>query len=130
MSKMTWNTDVNAPCCPGEIIDDETGRTLLIQTDWDYPGTASSFGWSLQAVQRCPACGSLDCEVNQETGVLYCQETDCRVIEGHVCRHDGTDGTVDCPDCEVTASDFISAAYDWLRDNDGATADDPGYFGA
>jgi hypothetical protein len=31
-----------------------TNKTLLIQTDWDYPGTASSFGWS-----PCD-CGSTD----------------------------------------------------------------------
>ena len=23
----------------------EDGREILIQSDWDYPGTASTFGW-------------------------------------------------------------------------------------
>ena len=32
----------------------EDGRDILIQTDWDYPGIASSFGW-----QACP-CGFTD----------------------------------------------------------------------
>lgn len=73
--------------------------TVLIQTDWDFPGVAGTFGASLQTL-----------------------------IPGD-CDHDGTDGTVTCPGCKKTASDFISAAYDWLADNDGATADDPGYFG-
>jgi hypothetical protein len=27
------------------IIEAEDGQTKLIQTDWDYPGVASSFGW-------------------------------------------------------------------------------------
>ena len=28
------------------IINEDTGEHILIQTDWDYPGLASSFGWS------------------------------------------------------------------------------------
>lgn len=31
------------------------------------------------------------------------------------CRHSGTDGTVDCPDCGKTASQFITAASEWLH---------------
>lgn len=94
-----WSTDVNAPCCPGEIVA-EDGETILIQTDWDYPGVAQSFGWSLREIQRPDG----DCD------------------------HDGTDGTVPCRECGLTQTDFISAAYDWLVSNDGATAEDPGYF--
>lgn len=30
------------------------------------------------------------------------------------CEHRGTDGTVNCPDCGRTASDFIQAASDYL----------------
>jgi hypothetical protein len=44
------------------------------------------------------------------------------------CHHNGADGTVDCPDCGVTASAFITAASEWLHNNIGATADDPEYF--
>ena len=50
MGTITWNTGVDAPGCPGEILSDD-GRSILVQTDWDYPGTASSFGWSLSEVQ-------------------------------------------------------------------------------
>lgn len=107
---ITWNTDVNAPGCPGEILG-EDGRSILIQTDWDYPGTARTFGWTLDTVQRKPT------EQEEENGA-----------DVPHCDHDGTDGTVDCKECGCTAGDFISAAYDWLADNDGATADDPGYF--
>jgi hypothetical protein len=32
----------------------EDGRDLLVQSDWDFPGTASTFGWS-----PCP-CGATD----------------------------------------------------------------------
>ncbi len=133
---ITWSTDVNAPCCPGEIVNDD-GRTLLIQTDWDYPGTAQSFGWSTRNVQRCPECGRacavlpLDELPNDKTRMIpvyfACPDHDNPTIRP-CCEHDGTDGTVDCA-CGVTAADFIAAAYDWLRDNDGATAEDPGYFG-
>jgi len=27
------------------LLDSETGETVLFQTDWDYPGLASYFGW-------------------------------------------------------------------------------------
>lgn len=127
---ITWNTDVNAPCCPGEIVNDD-GRTLLIQTDWDCPGTAQTFGWSLTMVQRCPkcdkahtscdgdefCCDGCDGEEDQDADMMH----DC-------CDHDSTDGTVPCKTCGLQPGDFMSAAYDWLKDNDGATADDPGYF--
>lgn len=39
----------------------DTGSTRLIQTDWDYPGVASSFGWShghgeTDGTIECPVC--------------------------------------------------------------------------
>jgi len=126
---VTWNTDVNAPCCPGEIIDDDTGRTLLIQTDWDYPGVAGCFGWSLRNVQRCPECDSRDVEpIPDWRGGVNAECQACGEVFGP-CDHSGTDGTVDCPECGIPAGEFIGAAGEWLRDNDGATAEDPGYFG-
>ena len=36
------------------ILEHANGETVLIQTDWDYPGVASAFGW-----QAC-ACGDTD----------------------------------------------------------------------
>jgi hypothetical protein len=104
MSKITWSTDVNAPGCPGEILADD-GQSVLIQTDWDYWKVAEWFGWSPREVQT---------RDNRDN------ETPC--------DHDRTHGTVDCKECGLTHSDFISAAYDWLIDNDGAQAEDPGYF--
>lgn len=109
MGVITWNTDINAPCCPGEIVADD-GRTLLIQTDWDYPSVASTFGWNMMDVQKWP------------------NEDELRKNTFEPCYHEATDGTIPCKECGVTASEFISAAYDWLCNNDGATADDPGYF--
>ena len=140
MGKITWNTDVNAPCCPGEIIGpaleqerDARGRflpverqTLLIQTDWDYPGVASAFGWSTRSVQRCPGCGRIVSYEWQRGPVNIATCDECESIFP-ACEHSATDGTVNCP-CGVQAGAFIAAADEWLRDNDGATADDPGYF--
>ena len=126
---ITWNTDVNAPCCPGEIVDNATGQTLLAQTDWDYPSIANTFGWCLMMLQVCHKCGEpLDVDHDVEAhDVLECN--DCDETQ-QPCQHNYTDGTIDCPDCKLTASDFITAAGNWLRDNDGVTADDPGYFSA
>lgn len=130
MGTIAWSTDVNAPCCPGEIVNDD-GRTLLIQNDFECPSVAGTFGWSTRFVQKCPACGSVssydDLDLNEENP--YCAGiSSCRVQNFSCCLHDGTDGTVDCKECGITASQFISDAYDWLRENDGAEVDDPGYF--
>jgi hypothetical protein len=72
--------------------------TVLVQTDYDFPGVASSFGWS----------------------IAY--------DGGLCCEHDGTDGTVDCPECGRSAGAFIGAASEWLDYHDGAEVEDPGYF--
>lgn len=71
-----------SPDCP---------RSYLIQTDWDYPATAESFGWSLRRVQK----------------------------PGHKrgnrrCLHPSTDGTVDCRECGITATEFICNAAEFL----------------
>jgi len=95
--RITWSTE--GRYYAGEIVNDTDSRTVCIQTDWDFPGVADTFGWSTRDVQS----GQGECD------------------------HSETDGTVDCS-CGVTASDFISAAAEWLDGNDGATVDDPGYF--
>ena len=41
------------------ILQADDGRDLLIQLDWDYPGVASTFGWS---PCRCGQTdGTVDC---------------------------------------------------------------------
>jgi hypothetical protein len=107
MSKIIWNTEVNAPCCPGEILNaDDESQSVKIQTDWDFPGVASTFGWSMDSVQ-----------VTDDDGE-----------ESEYCNHRDTDGTVDCPVCKITTSQFIESARKWLEDHDGAMVEDPGYF--
>lgn len=55
---------VYAPCAL--ICECNDGRDLLIQTDWDYPGFASTFGWSpcVGCDCRCEGTtdGTVDCD--------------------------------------------------------------------
>lgn len=98
--KIYINTDINAPCCPCEIVPEDSNlEAILIQTDWDFPGVAASFGWDIRSVQK----------------------------GRKRCSHNGTDGTIDCA-CGVTVAQFIESALQFIEDNDGAEAEDPGYF--
>lgn len=85
--------------CPCEIVHVESGKSILAQVDTDYPGFAAAFGWSVGHVP------------------------------GIACNHSGTDGTVECPNCGMPASTFIESAREFLEENNGKIADDPGYFG-
>ncbi len=67
--------------------------TILVQSDWDFPGTATSWGFA------------------------PCEDDSC-----------GTDGTVDC--AHHSASDMISAAFDFLCEHGDTPIEDPGYFDA
>lgn len=92
----------DAPCCIKVVSHD--GRDLLCQTDWDFPAVASVFGWSTDH----PFAGKSD---------------------GEACLGSKlTDGTVKCPHCGLAAGWFIEQAREWLDENDGAIAEDPGYF--
>jgi|ERR1039457_681237 hypothetical protein len=81
------------------LITAEDGRDKLIQSDYDYPGIASTFGWRVSSL-----------------------------INKKHCKHLGSDGTVDCPKCGIKAHDFISSARDYLEEHDGDVVEDPGYF--
>ena len=41
-------------------IVEEREQSVLIQTDWDYPGTASTFGWPVGC--DCSTDGTVDCQ--------------------------------------------------------------------
>lgn len=122
----------DAPCCLKIVAED--GRDLLVQTDWEWPGVASSFGWSVA-----------DCKPEEPEGYSLWQEgrdtfggepwtaEDLKAFadfEEFSCQHDGTDGTIDCPACGMKAGRFIKLAREWLNANDGAEAECPGYFEA
>src|SRR5665213_656669 len=79
------------------LITAEDGRDKLIQSDYDYPGIASTFGWSVSDL------------INKKK---------------KVCKHKKSDGTIDCSDCGMKAGDFISSARDYLDDHDVDVADD------
>lgn len=101
------------------LIVNDDGRDILIQTDWDYPGIASTFGWSVSAAQR-PTHSHIDSGDE-------CADAECDMHDA--CPHDATDGTIACEACGMTASEFIASAHTYLDDHIGDTADDPGYFG-
>lgn len=95
----------NPPGAPGCVLlrSREKGGyvyELLIQTDWDWPGVASSFGWSISKV-KCP----------------YMPD----------CEHEGTDGTVKCKRCKTQPVVFIQAAREWIDEHDGKVVENPGY---
>lgn len=94
MSKIQLDADCYGAVC--KIL--QGSDSILVQTDYDAPGVASTFGWDISQV------GSSNC------------------------RHRGTDGTIDCKECGTTASAFIAAAIDFINDHDGDEVDDPGYF--
>lgn len=107
MSKIILDADTSdCPGCVCKILNHNESRSILVQEDYGALGVASSFGWSLRVVQS-------------------------KVFERVIgrCDHHRTDGSVDCPDCGVKASAFIASATEWINENDGAEADDPGYFG-
>ncbi len=76
-------------------------NTILIQSDWDFPGVARTFGWDMTKEQ----------------------------ILTEACDHSGTDGTVPCPDCGISVSQMIEAAQEYLDTVlDEKEVEDPGYF--
>jgi hypothetical protein len=51
------------------IGNDKDDRTLLIQSDWDYPGIASSFGWI--PYEECRNTdGTVDCKHHTASGMI------------------------------------------------------------
>ena len=101
----------------GEAEDE----TRLIQTDWDYPGVASNLGWSPKRASREYIRSG-----NYRRGFVVTDRLHLECIRE--CDHSFTDGTVDCPGCGFDASYMIQHAGRWIRDREGQTFEDPGYF--
>lgn len=90
------------------LHNSKDNRKVFVQTDWDYPGIATAFGWSISSVKPKD------------------------------CKHESTDGTIRCDTCGTEPGVFISAAYDWLVEHEGTFSldpelpgecvEDPGYF--
>lgn len=125
-----------------ELPRDDPRASLLVQSDWDYPGIAGTFEWSAAWVGTlaCESCDAPTGAIIAEGGSIpdvpicrACADTApdpayLASVRRFACGHSETDGTIACADCGLTATDFIGAAADWLADHIGATADDPGYF--
>jgi len=59
------------------VIRHDDGRDLLIQTDWDYPGTASTFGWVPKKRRGCDhpgTDGTIDCRACGKTATEFISE--------------------------------------------------------
>lgn len=75
--------------------------SILVQSDWDFPGLARNYGWSpRRAATR---------------------------HQNRICSHAGTDGTVDCT-CGLTVGRMIESAANWIDQREGRVVDNPGYF--
>jgi len=85
----------------------DEANTVLVQTDWDYPALASTFGW------RAGNTGREDPDTWEDLPDCQCWQH--------------TDGTVDCPACGKTAAEFITEAAEFL-DSCSDFVEDPGYF--
>jgi len=120
MSTITWNTNVNAPLlpredrCRGPAHHPHPDR-LGLPKHRQHLRLVIEERATLQVVQRVQTV-SVD---EEKWECEHCGK------KNRACDHDATDGTVDCKDCGMTATDFITTAGDWLRDNDRATAMTP-----
>jgi hypothetical protein len=60
------------------IVRAENGKELYIQTDWDYPATASTFGWyhkcQTDNLVHGQTDGTVDCPVCGKTAHIMIQE--------------------------------------------------------
>lgn len=122
------------------LVDAATGaEVLFVQSDWDWAGLASAFGWTPAVVQKCKP--RKDFDFKAQCGVWVCEEcraplypmevyhdgvqpNECPECGGQchplfTCDHDSTDGTVPCKECGVPAGDFLASAFDWLEARDG-----------
>lgn len=61
--------------CGYPMIEAEDGREVLVQVDYDYPGVASAFGWSVAMVgegcEHSGTDGTVDCRDCGTTAVGF-----------------------------------------------------------
>lgn len=82
--------------------------TVLIQSDWDYPAVASKMGFFSDEIDETYVLDKPKRKLKKRKGFNKSYEN---------CSHDGTDGTVTCPDCGKTVQEFINQAYDFIQEN-------------
>lgn len=83
----------------------------LVQS-WDFPRAAENCGWTITRVQVKRTVRGRELEKQ----VVHLARRPAKFQGPHTtaCAHRGTDGTVDCPMCGVTVSDFIRYAAEYL----------------
>jgi hypothetical protein len=57
------------------ILVAENGQSILVQSDWDYPGVATNFGWV-----PCPECGFTD-------GTVDCKHRTVHEMIAEACEY-------------------------------------------
>lgn len=99
----------------GAYLITRRNGTQLVQTDFEYPATAESFGWSIRRVQWRLTGKAREGDKGRMTmehlSRAFCQGSKA---QGKRCAHSGTDGTVDCPECKMPAGMFIQCAAEFL----------------
>lgn len=63
---MQITLETSPPCA--YILRAESGQTVLIQTDWDFPGAASTFGW--MSCDCGATDGTVDCPHRTATAMI------------------------------------------------------------
>ncbi len=104
----------DAPGCIKLELED-SDKSVLIQTDWEWPGLASALGWGCQChptLGKPCACEKLPCSCGTSDGTVDCPTCKIRVVE---------DGKVKLLKC--TASRMIMYAREWLDEHDGVLFD-------
>lgn len=95
-------------------------RSVFIQSNREYASLARTFGWDISTVgPQWYDEDKAELMPNKERATY---EKQC------YCKHEETDGTMDCKQCGVMVGDFLSAAYNYLIESTGKIVDDPGYF--
>lgn len=92
------------------LVDVDTGKDILIQTDWEYPAIASDLGWV--ACEHGDTDGTVDCEHRTATEMI---EEAGNFLRDHIGETFEDPGYF-AEDDHVTAGKQVSAANDWLPD--------------
>lgn len=54
--------------CGTFVLVASSGKSLLVQSDWDFPGVAQAFGWSPCSCRQTD--GTIDCEHESATEMI------------------------------------------------------------
>ncbi len=54
--------------CGTFVLVASSGKSLFVQSDWDFPGVAQAFGWSPCSCRRTD--GTIDCEHESATEMI------------------------------------------------------------